>query len=180
MSLHKQARLELLGLEWLGKNVFFDIYYLKKVLPLLAILLISSNFFSTLPIKDSKFWNPFISFVPTPNSFACFSVNSNYFPKSIFQGFIGCIPEHPIIYEGLKNIYLTDNSALIEKPQNFHDICRNMYVFVSEYPDKTKIKLYEEIFGNNTTANIVDLHDNRLILKHYHINKIIPKSEFTS
>ena len=109
-----------------------------------------------------------------------FSVNSNYFPKSIFQGFIGCIPEHPIIYEGLKNIYLTDNSALIKKPQNFHDICRNMYVFVSEYPDKTKIKLYEEIFGNNTTANIVDLHDNRLILKHYHINKIIPKSEFTS
>ena len=58
-----------------------------------------------------------------------FSVNSNYFPKSIFQGFIGCIPEHPIIYN-LKNIYLTDNFMLIEKPQNFHDICRNMYVFV--------------------------------------------------
>jgi uncharacterized protein YcgL (UPF0745 family) len=80
------------------------------------------------------------------------------------------------MYKGLKDIYEVDNNKLIEKPENFHDICRNMYHFVTNYEDKSKIKLYEEVFGTPEVANVVDLQDNnKLVLKHYHIKKIIPK-----
>lgn len=104
-----------------------------------------------------------------------FSVNSSYFPGSIFQGFIGCIPGHPIIYKGLHDIYHIDNAQLIAKPENFHDICRNMYGFVLDYPDKSLIKLYEEVYGNKEVANVIDTeNNNQLILKHYHITKKIP------
>ena len=104
-----------------------------------------------------------------------FSVNSTYFPGSIFQGFIGCTPGHPIIYKGLKDIYEIENSHLIAKPENFHDICRNMYKFVSEYSDNASIKLYEEVFGDQHTANVIDKDSASLVLRHYHIKKIIPR-----
>lgn len=102
------------------------------------------------------------------------SVNSSYFPKSIFQGFIACIPNHPILYSGLKDLYQTPNRKLIEHPTNFHNICRNFYNFVMNYNCKEKIYLYEEIFGDNETAYIIDKETKLIVMKHYHINKIIP------
>ena len=108
-------------------------------------------------------------------NYTYFSVNSTYFPQSIFQGFIGCTPKHPIIYKGLYDIYHINNKELIERPENFHNICRNMYKFVNEYPNKDLIHLYEEIYGDKYTAHIIDKTTGKIILKHYHINKIIPK-----
>lgn len=108
-------------------------------------------------------------------SYEYFSVNSTYFPGTIFQGFIGCVKGHPIIYKGLKDIYNIDNSTLIAKPENFHMICKNMYSFVKDYPEKDSIKLYEEVFGDPITANVIDKDTNILVLKHYHIKKVIPR-----
>lgn len=105
-----------------------------------------------------------------------FSVDSTYFPNSIFQGFLGCIPKHPIMYKGLKDIYDIDNARLIASPENFHDICRNMYIFVSEYSDKTKIKLFKEVYSSPDIAAVIDESDNnKLVLNHYHTKKIIPR-----
>ena len=102
------------------------------------------------------------------------SVNSNYFSGSIFQGFIGCVSKHPILYEGLKHLYNTPNEELIRSSENFHDICRKFYTIVKEYNDQTKIHLYEEIYGDNVTAYIVDANNSNIVMKHYHIRKIIP------
>jgi mannosyltransferase OCH1-like enzyme len=103
-----------------------------------------------------------------------FSVNSNYFPKTIFQGFIGCAPGNVILYEALKDIYFINNKELLD---NFHALCKNLYGFVKNHENDCRIKLYEEIYGNSTDAHVVDPDDenNKLVLVHYHINKIIPR-----
>ena len=42
------------------------------------------------------------------------------------------------------------------------------------YNDKSKIYLYQEVFGDKLTANIIDKETKLIVMKHYHINKIIP------
>ena len=102
-----------------------------------------------------------------------FTVNSNYFPGTFFQGFIGCVTGNAIIYDALKDLYNIDNRDLI---QNFHQLCKNMYTMVKNNQYDCKIKLFEEIYGNETDAHIVDqARYYKLVLIHYHIKKIIPQ-----
>lgn len=101
-----------------------------------------------------------------------FSVNSSYFPGTIFQGFIGCVPKSQIIYKGLYNIYHINNLDLIDK---FRLICKNMHTYVHEYGINNKIKLYQEVYSTPEIAAVVDDKDNnKLVLNHYHIKKQIP------
>ena len=101
-----------------------------------------------------------------------FSVNSSYFPGTIFQGFIGCVPGNVVMYEALRDIYFIDNKELL---MNFHALCKNLFTITNDCQAKCQIKLFEEVYGNDTDAHVIDTsRDNKLVLIHYHINKIIP------
>ena len=102
-----------------------------------------------------------------------FTVNSSYFPGTVFQGFLGSTPEHPLIYQALKDIY---HCPLENLRKEFHLLCKNLYVFIKEKKtDKTL--LLEEVYGGCEEEAHVLNKDKQLVLIHYHIKKIIPKRE---
>ena len=101
------------------------------------------------------------------------SVNSNYLPGSIFQGFIGAVPQNIIIYEALNDLYNINYMSLIN---DFHILCKNMHGFVLLHKDDCKVKLYEEQPVNNNCYNIVDSENaDKLVLVHYSETKVIPE-----
>ena len=56
-----------------------------------------------------------------------FTVNSSYFPGTVFQGFLGATPKHPLIFEALKDIY---HCPLENLRKEFHLLCKNLYGFI--------------------------------------------------
>lgn len=101
---------------------------------------------------------------------AFFSVNSSYFPQSVFQGILGAIPNHPLLYQAMKNIYEINISVLLA---DFHLLCKNLYRYFHE-SDEPNIHLYEEIYGNEEEAHVVD-ENQTLLAIHYHLTKKIPE-----
>ena len=103
-----------------------------------------------------------------------FTVKSNYFPGTVFQGFLGATAKHRLIYKALFDIYNISTQDLVRE---FHVLCKNLYGFIYEEIEKEthncKVKLLEEVFGNEEDAHVKD--GNKLVLVHYHIKKIIPK-----
>lgn len=105
------------------------------------------------------------------------SVNSSYFPGTIFQGFLGAKPKHNIIYKALKNIY---NTPLENLRIEYHLLCKNLYEYIKEEIinnikeySNNDILLLEEYYGNENEAYIKNF-ENKTVLIHYHIKKIIP------
>lgn len=98
-----------------------------------------------------------------------FSCKSDYVHESVFQGFIGCIPKNKIIYEALKNIYYIDNNII---QNDYFIIVKNLYKIVQKYKNSCKIKLFEEVYGDEHYSKVLD--KNIIILKHYYKEKIIP------
>jgi len=102
-----------------------------------------------------------------------FTVNSTYFPGTVFQGFLGASPKNPIIYKALHDIY---NIPVADLAREFHILCKNLHGFIHEEKQKEnsmRIKLFEEVYGNETDAHVKD--GDKLVLVHYHIRKIIPR-----
>jgi len=103
-----------------------------------------------------------------------FTVKSSYFPGTVFQGFLGASPKHPLIYKALADIYNISTNDLIRE---FHVLCKNLYIFIHEEIEKEtyngKVKLLDEVYGNKEDAHVKD--GDKLVLIHYHIKKVIPK-----
>ena len=98
-----------------------------------------------------------------------FTVNSGYFPGTVFQGFLGAVPQHPLIYMALKDLYYCPIENLRSE---FHLLCKNLYQFIQQHRTPQTL-LFEEIYGNEEEAHVVN-KDKKLVLIHYHIKKIIP------
>lgn len=98
-----------------------------------------------------------------------FTVNSSYFPGTVFQGFLGATPQHDIIYQALRDIYHTPTASLRTQ---FHLLCKNLYGFIQEKKSGSTL-LFEEVHGTEDEAHVLD-KDNKVVLIHYHIKKVIP------
>jgi mannosyltransferase OCH1-like enzyme len=103
-----------------------------------------------------------------------FTVNSSYFPGTVFQGFLGASPKNPLIYKALYDLYTISTSDLVRE---FHVLCKNLYQFIQDEKQNTsprmKIKLFDEVYGNEEDAHVKD--GDKLVLIHYHIRKVIPR-----
>jgi len=100
------------------------------------------------------------------------TVNSSYFPGTVFQGFLAATPKNPLIYKALFDLYDISNENLIRE---FHVLCKNLFHFIREHREPLmKIKLLEETFGNDEEAHVKD--GDKMVLIHYHIRKIIPRT----
>jgi len=108
--------------------------------------------------------------------YSFFSVLSNYKQNSIFQGFIGCTPQHPIIYEALKDAYSINPEIL---RSSYHLLCDNLYTiivdrqFTMQNPTDMNIHLYKERVFNDLSYETYN-ENNESLLIHYWKFKTIP------
>lgn len=127
---------------------------------------------------DAMIYEPIESIIGSSDFF---TVNSSYFPGTVFQGFLGATPKHSIIYQALKDIY---NTPVENLRNEFHLLCKNLYGFIqkernerissiAEVADRSTILLLEEVYGNEVEAHVKDKNGG-VVLIHYHIQKIIP------
>lgn len=108
-----------------------------------------------------------------------FSVNSSYAKKTIFQGFIGATPYHPVIYSALKHVYNIDKRELI---MDYHILCRKLFdIVLNKYEEnnnrliENKMRLYQEIYGTDTEAYVIN-EERNIIMIHYYKIKVIPNN----
>ena len=106
-----------------------------------------------------------------------FSVDSKYInPRRIFQGFIGCVPKHPIMYAALKDMYAITNEAL----KDYAILTKHMYRFYQTHKTPLSTLYFEKwiVTPNRTFKNACKAgtyEEDRLLLTHYPCQEIIPK-----
>ena len=115
-----------------------------------------------------------------------FTVESSLKNNSMFNGFVGCTPKHPIIYQALKHIYSYD------KEKTTHDyfcFCKELYVIIKNYDQitnylsstvetseiikKQQICIFNEEIVNDRFA-VSKKNDDILLSHYYNKNYFIP------
>jgi hypothetical protein len=100
---------------------------------------------------------------------------------TIFQGILGSIPKHPIIYKALKHAYNVDVNEL---DKEYFLFCKEIYDIIHNRGIKYEnIKLYKEFKDeHNVVANTYNIETNEkngtetkeLLFTHYFYHKVIP------
>lgn len=121
--------------------------------------------------SDAMIYRPIDSIV---KDYTFISVESSIVAGALFQGILGAIPGHPILYKALQTFYSMDIAALA---QDYHAICKQLYTLYKEYTSTVirRCILYTEIadtFGDR----IVDTSGNVLFRHYWRAKESIPNS----
>ena len=113
-----------------------------------------------------------------------FSVDSKYInPRRVFQGFIGCVPKHPIMYAALKDMYAITNEAL----KDYAILTKHMYRFYQTHKTPLSTLYFEKWITKpnkpftNACKSVTyeegnqEHNEERVLLTHYPCQEIIPK-----
>lgn len=109
------------------------------------------------------------------NDYEFFTVESCLNNDSIFNGFIGCVKNHPIIYKALHHIYYINKNEL---SQNYFIICKKLKTFINQFQNKNNILILKEKKQNNLNDYIYisSYYNDIPILKHYYNKDAIVES----
>lgn len=102
-----------------------------------------------------------------------FSVESTYFPNTIFNGFIGSTPKNIIMHEALKHAYM---SSPVELNKNYMIFCKRLREIYDIFKEGQKTTLYLEQVNNHISSKVVNKRSETIFI-HYYKDKIIPDIE---
>ena len=104
------------------------------------------------------------------NDYDFFSVESKYFPNTIFNGFIGTTEKNVIMYEALKHAY---NIDVYELNKDYMTFCKQLREIYNTHKTGQNSHLYLEVENNEKSAKMVN-KNNEIILIHYFLDKLVP------
>lgn len=110
--------------------------------------------------SDLMLYDPLESIVGTKSFVSVWALRPE---GSVFNGFLGGSPKHPIVHAALKDAYSTSNEQLQEDYTLF---CKNLGGFVKNNAE-TNVKMLRELMNNDTFCKIEDPDSKKISLIHY-------------
>ena len=128
--------------------------------------------------SDAMIYDNIENIVKDTTFFSSSSYCNYKYSKTVFQGVIGCVPNHPFIYAAFKNFYNLDVSILDK--DNYLYLCNDLYYIITTNMPNEKYILYNEIFITQFNYFNITNNDNKVLFKHFHMNKNLNKEYLDS